>query len=101
VQGLLRLTSANAVCRIDIDNQRCENPVEKASSFPIEFPPLRIRENHGRFDLPFWHRPITSEKKFLLLGANDSKAMLFVKADRPYRIRPGADQYRTCVSFRK
>jgi hypothetical protein len=27
--------------------------------------------------------------------------MLFVKADRPYRIRPGADQYRTCVSFRK
>src|SRR5260370_30013109 len=67
----------------------------KVSPFPIEFPPPRIGENHGRFDLPFRHGPVLSEKTVLLPGANDSKAMLFVKADRPYRIRPGSDQYRT------
>jgi hypothetical protein len=69
--------------------------VEKASPFPIEFPPPRICENHGRFNLPFLHGPVPSEKTVLLLGANDLKAMPFVEADRPYRTRPGSDQYRT------
>ena len=84
--GLLRLMSANVVCRVDIDNQGYEKRVGDASHFPIEFPPLRICENYGRFNLPFWHRPITPEKKVLLLRANDSKAVSLVKADGPYRI---------------
>jgi hypothetical protein len=66
---------------------------EKASPFPIEFPPSRIRENHGRFNLPFRHGPVPSEKAVFHLGANDLKAMPFVKVDRPHRIRPGSDQH--------
>jgi len=57
----------------------------------IEFPPRRICENHGRFNLPFWHCPVLLQEKVLLLGANDLKAMLFVKADRPYRVRPASN----------
>src|ERR1700741_4525729 len=61
----------------------------------MEIPPPRIRENHGCFDLPFWNRPVLFDQTFYLLRANELKAMLFVEADRPYRVRPGSDQYRT------
>ena len=49
-------------------------------------------ENNTLADLP-------PEKAVLLLGTNDVKAVLFVKADRPYRIRPGSDQHRALRQF--
>src|SRR6266850_928247 len=77
------------------DNQPDEKSANSASRFPVQFPPPRIRKNHGRLDLPFWYVPIFSEETVLLLGTNNLKALLFVKADRPYRVRPRSDQYRT------
>jgi hypothetical protein len=49
--------AANPVLTLTTSNVRYI--IEKSSTLHSEFPPLRIRQNYRRFDLPFWNGPIT------------------------------------------
>jgi hypothetical protein len=49
-------------------------------------------QHHGRFDLALRNRPIGSQQRRLECFRHEPEAVPLIKADRPGRRRPGADQ---------
>src|SRR6266851_5181016 len=50
-------------------------PIRFGDDIVVEFPPPRICQNHGRFDLAFGHGPILSKKPVFLVGTEYLKSI--------------------------
>src|SRR5258708_32029135 len=81
--GHRNLSTERTCCTQTFDN----------ASHEAAIAPLFVCENNGGLDLPLGNTPVFSEKSFFLLCADDSKAVVLIKSDRPQRIRPCADQH--------